>query len=534
MYKVIIVDDEYPVRERLLDLLDKLKDSFEVVGSFENGYDALVSGITLSPDLIITDIKMPYIDGIELIKRAKLELPLVESIIISGFDSFDYAKQAISLGVVGYISKPITFDELKTTLYKAKDELDNKYSVDKNIQDLQKQADSALLLIQENDLCRLITMKDLSDNMINKLEEDHIKLDFSFLTLGIFDLDDDADSLSNDQVELVIFCLRKYISETFSGISKYSFYFFTRGNESGIFILSDSIVTKKELQQILSEITAKIEKTCKTSISIGISEFVNARTNGIKSISFRKLYRHAKKALEYRTIVGGNIVLFFSDVNINKSFTGKIDDNEYKNVSYEILYGKIDAAKDKIKSILNTVTPESFKDTYYFILNNLLDAILKSCVSLQTLYETYMPHIDIVQKLFTTKTFDATEDLLDQLVDNIAKINGSSRQNRVDSSFNQIKNYIETNYKNSLLSLEDVANELGYSISYISAILKKNNTSFTKYLTDVRMQQATLLLAKEENKLINISNEIGYEDPYYFSHCFKKYFGVSPQEYRKK
>ena len=105
---------------------------------------------------------------------------------------------------------------------------------------------------------------------------------------------------------------------------------------------------------------------------------------------------------------------------------------------------------------------------------------------------------------------------------------------KIESSFNQIKLFIENNYKNPLLSLEDVANELGYSVSYISAILKKNNTSFTKYLTDIRMNASLPLLAKSNEKLITIANEVGYEDPYYFSHCFKKYFGTSPLEYRNK
>ena len=87
---------------------------------------------------------------------------------------------------------------------------------------------------------------------------------------------------------------------------------------------------------------------------------------------------------------------------------------------------------------------------------------------------------------------------------------------------------------NPTLSLDDLARELGYSLSYISAILKRNNTSFTKYLTDIRMSKAKILLNEENSKLITIANQVGYEDPYYFSHCFKKYFGISPGEFRKK
>ena len=96
-----------------------------MVGCFENGFDALENGISLSPDILITDIRMPYIDGIDLIKHFKREFPLLQSIIVSGYDSFDYAKEAISLGVVGYLTKPIFKDEFIATLNKAKEIADS-------------------------------------------------------------------------------------------------------------------------------------------------------------------------------------------------------------------------------------------------------------------------------------------------------------------------------------------------------------------------------------------------------------------------
>ena len=162
-----------------------------------------------------------------------------------------------------------------------------------------------------------------------------------------------------------------------------------------------------------------------------------------------------------------------------------------------------------------------------------MDAVLKSCVPLPTLFNSYMSHIDIVEKLFNNKTLDQTLQFFDELVDKIDEINKNSRLGGIENTYLQIKNYISSNYKNSLLGLEDVAKELGYSVSYISAILKKNNTSFTKSLTKERMEQAKILLMNPENKLVTIAAEVGYEDPYYFSHCFKKYFGVAPQDYRK-
>ena len=529
MYKVIIVDDESAVRERLFKQLLNFSDDFEVVGQFENGFDALIGGTQFSPDLLITDIKMPYIDGIELIKRMKQELPLLQTIIISGFDSFDYAKQAISLGVIGYISKPITLGELEETLKKTKIELDKKNSVDNDIEDLKKRASSGLKLMQNSDLSKLITLKDIPDNFKEKLIADGINLDYKYTILAAIDFDDQITQISYDKMELVNFHLEKYIQDEFSE-SEISTVLFDNSSEFGLFILSNSQIEKEALQERLGRVLAKIKRACKVEMSIGLSE----TKEDTEHKSYRELYRHALRTLEYRTVIGSNIIIFFGDISKNKTTTGKVDENEFKNITYEVLYGDLQTAKDRINKLLNTITADNFKETYLFILNNLIDSLLKACVSLQSLFQEYMTYEAIVENSYKIKSNEQLYAFIDDLVNNIDRINKNSRQSGVDSSYRQIINFINNNYANSLLSLEDVAKELGYSVSYVSLILKRNNTTFTKYLTDVRMEKAKALLLDTDMKLLSIANEVGYDDPYYFSHCFKKNTGISPQEYRKK
>src|SRR5574344_281877 len=363
MYKVIIADDESSVRERLLNLLTKKSDEFKVVGSYENGYDALTSGVTLEPDLIITDIKMPYISGIELIREAKQTIPLVQSIIISGYDSFDYAKQAIDLGVISYVSKPITYNDLDEALKKAKDELDKKLNIDKNINNLQKQVESSLKILQGNDLMRLITMKDVPIAFKDKLISEGLRVDNPYQLITIFDFDQEIDSISNDEFELTRIYLMKYFDDEFEGLVDY--YSFEDSEQMVVVLTSNKKLNKDELIEKMNEVIAKIKKTCNVSISCGISEISS------DEISYRKLYRHAKRCLEYRTVVGSNIVLFFDDLethNSNIKAIGKIDDNEYKAISYDILYGKKEDAKNRIHNLVNTISTKEYSESYYFIL----------------------------------------------------------------------------------------------------------------------------------------------------------------------
>jgi two-component system response regulator YesN len=284
------------------------------------------------------------------------------------------------------------------------------------------------------------------------------------------------------------------------------------------------------LQRTLLGIVTKIRKVCGVSLSVGVSEF----GENCPDVSYRKLYRHAKWTLEYRTVVGTGVVLFYTDLEQGSNQkVGKVDDNDFKNISYAILYGKSVDAKAKTGKIIDRITSIEYKDSYFLIVNNLLDAILKSCIALDELYATYMPHVALVNQLFGAKQSDATKAAFNDLIDRIISINETKRSLGVDEAYDHICLYIQNNYAKSFLSLDDVASELGYSVSYISAILKRHDTSFTKYLTQVRMEKAKILLADPANKLVTIANEIGYDDPYYFSHCFKKYYGVSPLEYRK-
>lgn len=134
MYKLIIADDEEATRSRLLSLLEKEKDNFVVKGSYQNGYDVLEDLDSLSDvDVVITDIKMPFVTGLELAKNLKESYPLIQIIFLSGFDDFDYAKQAIQLDAVAYLLKPLSYTELKEALYKAKDRLDTTNQIDKEL-----------------------------------------------------------------------------------------------------------------------------------------------------------------------------------------------------------------------------------------------------------------------------------------------------------------------------------------------------------------------------------------------------------------
>jgi len=452
-------------------------------------------------------------------------------VIISGYDSFDYARQAIDLGVIGYLTKPISFDEMKQTLLKTKEELDKQDHIDKDIKELEKQASTALKLFQDNDLCRLISLKSVSLNFKKKLVSNGINLNLRYSQLATFDFDCDEDSLEYDSIEFALIYLEKYLAEEFSLDQGIDLVFFNHSTQKNLLFLSDFLLDQSLLKEKLARTLLKIKKNLGVSLYAGLSE---VKENKDDSVSYRKLYRHSNRALEYRTIFGTNLVILYTEIEPGHPSTCKVDDHDYKEISYELSYGRIDLCKQKVGVILDRMTLASFKDTYFFTLTSLVDCILKSCVNLDALYTQEQMHIDIMREVYSIKTHDALYEYLSNLVDKVNNINNQNRISGVESTYNQITDYIKSNYVSPNLSLEEVSNKLSYSISYISAVLKKYGTLFTKYLTDIRMEKAKELVANPSYRILEISKMVGYEDPYYFSHCFKKYYGLSPLEYRKK
>lgn len=527
--KIVIADDESDAINRLSSLLKSFNQDFEVVGAFANGYDTLEGVIALQPDLLITDIKMPFIDGIEVIKRAKVEIPLLQSIIITGYDSFDFAKQAIDLGVVGYISKPITKEELGAVLAKAQDAIKRQEAIDTNISALQEQEETNLRMFQQNDLCRLLSLKEVPENLWSRLSQDKVDLNKKYLVLAIYDFDEEIDAIEYEKTELVTYYEHQYTEREIG--KSHSFYCFDRSENVMVIIADDKPMVRDELENVFSVIRSRIEKNTGVSVSVAFSEIDEG--DPIKR-NFRKLYRHAVRTLSFRTVTGNGAVLFFEDIRKEEVSIGKVDDHEYDALTYDLLYGRPEQVKSRLATLVERISSVEYADSYSFIVSNIVGALLKACTSLHDLYLDVGSNADLLAAALGAKGSDSLLELLNHLVDSVIKTNNRTRTGGINTSLDQLKDYIGLHFADSDISLDSVSTALSYSVSYISLLLKKDSTSFTKYVTELRMEKAKALLADPDAKVIVVASQVGYSDPFYFSHCFKKFYGISPADYRKK
>lgn len=209
LYRILLVDDEEEIRQGIIYKFDWKANGFEIAGDAENGQDAIEKAEKLKPDVIITDIKMPFMDGLTLCQRIYENMPEVKLVIFSGFDDFDYAKEAIKSNVIEYILKPVNPDELISVLHKIKEILDKEINERYNIEILREYYIKSLPVLREQFLVSLI------EGGISKkrIEEQMIQYDIDLLsklwTISIVRI----DNTQTEQKELIPVTVKRIVDE---------------------------------------------------------------------------------------------------------------------------------------------------------------------------------------------------------------------------------------------------------------------------------------------------------------------------------
>ena len=523
MYKLVIVEDERDVRQRLAGLIKKSECGFEVVAEYENGIDAYDGIISDNPDLILTDIKIPYINGIELSKMVRDVYPLVKIIIITGYSEFDYAKEAANLGVIGFISKPITIENIRDLLKKAEASLDNEFLTGANLNKLSAFYQENLPIIRENELYSLSKMSDVTPAFEQRLSSSNISLDYRYFVMCLFDFDELPEG-DPERYDLAFSSIRKSVSEEFDGL--YDHDIFNRYEKLCLILKSNKEPDSKELELRIERITQRAGRFSNMPVSAGLSSIFHDNRN------FSAMVKEANRALEYRSVMGGGKVFFFENFQ-SPAAEFVVDDNMIKEIGY-ILHTQ--TTKDGIERIdLIRSSLSSSRNSLYYAATGILNALIRGCDDLEGLYARCGGPDVIYRRLFEIKTDDEVYDYLKEMLRMIRSLNEGVIVDTVERNLRLVTSYMEAHFCDPEISFETLAREVNFSVSYISALLKKKlNTSFVKMLTDLRMKKAKELLTNPSLKIIDIAEQLGYNDSYYFSHCFKKNVGMPPKEFRNE
>ncbi|MDF2802674.1 MAG: two-component response regulator [Anaerocolumna sp.] len=533
LYTVILVDDEEEVRQAIINKLDWERIGFQVIGYADNGEDALEIAERLRPDVVMTDIKMPFMDGLTLSSKLKQISKDIKIIVFSGFDDFEYAKEAIKLDVEEYILKPINAAELKGVFEHIKEKLDSEINRKRDIEQLRKYYLESLPIMKEQLLIGLLEGR-LSRKRIGELMKSYeMNLDYPYYMAGIVRTDNSPKRIKAEedyipQAELVTLSLKQIVDENLTSSLEFISCFYL---ESIVVI-----ALLRELKQS-NEFIHTMDQICKSSYRI-LEQNTSAGIGLLCSdlMELNKSYQGAKNAIDYRILFDPNQAIYIKDVETQVNDRVVWDSRYTESILREIKLGEVEDLVKAIQELIHYIKKSTISFQLYQI------SLMEMITEIFKLGRAYQLDMDILFGAdfnFNNKIyqFDSLEALKQWLMDICLKVRGSIRRKRTDSAkllIDKAQEYIGEHYCNSELSVDSLCSYLNVSATYFSTLFKRETSmNFVNYLTKVRMEKALQLLNTTDEKTYNVSTIVGYTEPNYFSYVFKKHYGVSPSNYRK-
>lgn len=522
-YRMILVDDEDDVRGRILS---KIKESsgFTVVGKAGNGYDAIELIEKYKPHVVLTDIKMPFINGIELAKIIRRDYPTTKVAFISGYDEFDYAREAIELNVVSYLMKPVTSEDINQFLKKLKQTLQQEFDFLSNSKLIHKRYNDSIPLLVNSYLSTYRYKNELSDQDVSHLEQYQLSFDHSNYLLSIIGFDNEVVAETTEETKIFI---RNIIKRVFKNVDYIHEFLIPEGV---VLLIRDSNITRSRFIDIqLYELVQLAEEYRNTALEIGVSRVFHDFKQ------YPKAYRQSEQALRHSKYFNLGQIIYYDDIEKKETKQVIIDETKLSKFEYLLKFGHKEDLKKNLDQLLNL----SFSSSEDIIIDPQL-LIIKLSNAIVNFASSINVHIsdvcdeNLFLKLSSFKEIDEIKAFIYDIIIKLRENNVKTQVDKTEQIIDAVYRYIELNYQNPGVSLDTVTEALNISVSYLSMLLKKmKGVSFNKELIRYRMEKAKELLKYGNEKILIISKMVGYNEVYYFSHSFKKFTGMSPREFRK-
>lgn len=533
LYRIILVDDEEEVRKGIIRKIDWASAGFKVVGDAENGEDALEKIENLEPDVVLTDIRMPYMDGLVLTEKIRQKYPSIKVLIFSGYDDFEYAKRAIKLNVTEYILKPVNVEELTLILKRIKHNLDEEIEQKRNVNLLRESYKNSLPIIREHFLNDVVQGNLPPETVEEKLEEYNIPIAGAKKWVAAVinvepEVHTEEKTLSlHEEQELIPISVRQLVEGKLDEYCR-SVMFSVSGELVALAAI-DEYNSQTGLIAVLGDICKESKRILEVPITIGIGH----SCTDLQDIS--SSFRSAQNALGYKAIIGAGSTIYINDVE--PLHYGKLlfDSKDESELIAAIKFGPEEKIESVVKGIVGKMDDAKVHVGQYQMYS--LNVI--SCITrLTQQYDMTLSELMGEEGSFLniTDTIQRREDFYHWLLKAARSINHSiseERDNTTKNIINEAKQYIMDNYQNPDLSVEMLCRHLHMSPAYFSTVFKKETgQAYIAYLTEVRLNKAVELLNTTDDKTYIIASKVGYQEQNYFSYVFKKRFGISPSKYR--
>ncbi len=541
MLKIFLAEDEVIVRETIKRMIPWEDLGFELVGEAADGEMALPLLLRQKPDLLITDIKMPFMDGLTLAKVAKKEIPGLKVVILSGYDDFNYAKQAINIGVEDYLLKPIT----KNALIERLTEIRSRYEHEKTQKEYYEKFHREMQAYEKN------SSRDFFEALVSgsmdmmeiyrrseKLGLDIVAEAYNVLIFTMNceeDFSGQREGYSEWEAESLEL-LEEFFSENTSAMlfrcNIFSYGVLIKGQKETIEENTRSCVS--EIQRILDRKEQKRQW------------FVAAGEPVERLSQIQKSYYSASRAFSQRYLYDENILYYDEMASMEKKNVTEDDSTYLQKVDVNALNPVI--LQKFLSNGLLEETENFVKDYFYAIGQEPLESLVfRNYVTLNVRFSV-MSFLKEIGCATRTLEQEDTEDVLsesskslenaiayaEKIISQAIALRDQNSGNKNRSILKTAVDFIDSHYMEEDMSLNKAANAANVSANHFSALFSQNmGQTFIEYLTNLRMNKAKEYLRCTSMRSSEIAGEIGYKDAHYFSYLFKKTQGMTPSDYRK-
>ncbi|WP_234122549.1 response regulator [Clostridium hydrogenum] len=525
--KILVVDDEENTRNLIKKCINWEELSMQIAGEASSGQEALDMLESFNYDIIITDIRMQFMDGLKFSKKATEKYPHIKIIVLTAYEEFEYAKEGIKIGIDDFLLKPIKRSELRKSVENIKNKIESERIDWEKYAKLKKRLEENFPYLKEKFLNDLLQRSYTAGDIIDKLlyfSVESLSKHNQIALIGISHIDSEK-SKSEEEDALLDFACTEIVKKYFQ---EYEDVYVIVDNSRNIVILNSN--PKIDIIFSCENIKDLLINRIKCYVCVGIG-------NAYKDLkNIKKSYREALEALNYKEVYGKNQVICFNDMSIDNQGLDIMNEK-----SMELAFYIKAGVDEKAVAVIDKIFKDSYIDKNYNIGQvrvvsiNIVTMVFNSIAELGLNYENMLQTGEFpYNAILKIDTINEMREYLIRFV--LAAINSikGARAKKVNKVFVEIVEYIQKNISDSELSLSSIANKFYLNPSYLCRVFKQEiGHSFIEYLTKIRIEKAIELLKKTDLRAYEVCEKIGVHDPNYFGKCFKKYTGISVSDFKK-
>jgi two-component system response regulator YesN len=538
MYKLLIVEDEPSFREGILTMINWESEGIRVIGTASNGRKALEVMDSELPDILLTDIRMPKMSGLELIEETqKREIDLIP-VLLTGYSEFEYAQRALKLGVFDYILKPCNPKQVREVILRVKDELIRKRSQASQVNRLERQWIANVRAIKEDRLLKwLKSASRNADERIVEIAEYGIKLTDRPVLAIVFRFDSkelNALAYEENDLNLIRYAASNIMEETIGDRFAGQQELLTLEDQFILLANMPGETINEDIQGSLESVQRNLSTFLKVSVSIGVGSVTDLQ-------ELHRSYKEALGALSRRFFYGGSGLFVATETTEEPSTAAESSkfQNDFAELERQIR-GHI--AESNYADFVSGVEEwlDSFREQGLSISRihlhtySLIDGLIKEISSsphenMKEVIEQFESYAGLIQRL---ETFEELSTMMTVVIQKFVELKNSKKPLHKTIQF--VIDLINEKYDTNL-TLKSIAEEVFMSPSHLSTLFRQEmGINFLDYLHQHRIDKAKQLLKETNEKVYAVARQVGYYDEAHFVRFFKKWTGMLPSQYKKQ